>query len=451
VRRPPDYRLVALVLTTALVRFVPMWAWWWRPCVRDECTYRDLAASIMRGEGMVGTRGWLWAPGYPGLLALHGTFLGKMHDIKWTQLFAAVLTTALIYNFTRARFGRSAATIAGALFALSPTHVFYASSFWSECIYTLLLFGMVQAIAWARGERNDGESIRHDEPTAWRALAAGALLGACVLFRGVATYMLPCLVLALGWGRWRVPGLGRAAVAAVLGAAIVVAPYSAYASQKFDAFILSDRTLGQMMWLGNNDYPPVTFDYGNGLIRDEDFDRVTATGRRHCPFVYNPALQDACEMQNGVDWVKENPGEFLERVPLRVSQMLNPHSLLTRNIRTGRWAGLPAWGDELIVALVPVFSILTLVVGTLGAVTRGRGWYLAGASAIVAYHVAAIACLAGLTRYRVPLEPLWMVFAGAYLAAPCRPPRLAWPLLAALSLLMLRFLPVAWPAWGSWW
>ncbi len=450
-RAPVDPRLLVLVLTTALVRFVPMWAWWWRPCVRDECTYRDLAASIMRGEGMVGTRGWLWAPGYPGLLAFHGRWLGKMHSIKWTQLGAAVLTTVLIYQFTRARFGNRAATIAAALFALNPTHIFYASSFWSECIYTLLLFGMVQAIAWARGERNDGESLRLDEPTAWRAGVAGALLGACVLFRGVATYMLPCLVLALGWGRWRAPGLGRAVVAAVLGAALVVAPYSAYASRKFDAFILSDRTLGQMMWLGNNDYPPVTFDYGNGLIRDEDFDRVTSTGRRHCPFVYNPALQDACEMKNGIDWIKENPSEFIARVPLRVSQMLNPHSLLTRNIRTGRWAGLPAWGDELIVALIPVFSFLTLAAGTLGAVARGRGWYLAGASAIVGYHVAAIACLAGLTRYRVPLEPLWMVFAGAYLAAPRLPSRLGWVLLAALLLLMLRFLPVAWPAWGSWW
>ena len=30
-------------------------------------------------------------------------------------------------------------------------------------------------------------------------------------------------------------------------------PYSTYASKKFGSFMISDRTLGQMMWLGNND------------------------------------------------------------------------------------------------------------------------------------------------------------------------------------------------------
>ena len=37
---------------------------------------------------------------------------------------------------------------------------------------------------------------------------------------------------------------------------------------------------------------------------------------------------------------------------------------------------------------------------------------------IVSYHVAAIALLAGLSRYRLPLEPLWMVFLALALASP---------------------------------
>lgn len=451
-----DPRLWGLALLTALVRVVPMYAWWWRPCVRDECTYRDLAASILRGEGMVGTRGWLWAPGYPGLLAAHGWLFGRMHALKWTQLLAAVLTTVLLYRFTRARFGTRAATIAALLFALSPTHVFYASSFWSECLYTALLFGMVQALAWARGERNDGEAVRHDTPGALRGLVVGALLGACVLFRGVATYMFPVVVLALGWGRWRAPELKRTVAALCLGMALLVGPYSAYATGKFGAFVISDRTLGQMMWLGNNDYPPITFDYGNGLIRDAEFDAVTATGRPHCGMVDAPALQDACEMKNGLAWIRAHPGEFLARVPLRVSQMLTPHSLLTRNLRSGKWGGMPSWVDEAIIVLIPFFSVTTMLAGTLGAFARGRGWYLVGASGIVAYHVAAVACLAGLSRYRVPLEPLWMVFAGAFLASPTlampRGRAVACALVClVLTVLMLRFLPVAWPRWGAWW
>ena len=45
-----------------------------------------------------------------------------------------------------------------------------------------------------------------------------------------------------------------------------MAPYSIYISKKMDAMVISDRTLGQMMWLGNNTFDPITFDYGNGQL-----------------------------------------------------------------------------------------------------------------------------------------------------------------------------------------
>ena len=148
------------------------------------------------------------------------------------------------------------------------------------------------------------------------------------------------------------------------------------------------------------------------------------------------------------------------RMPLRVSQMLTPHSLLTRNLRNGKWRGLPPWVDEAVIGSIVGFSFVTVLGGTAGAASRGRGWYLALSGAIVGYHVAAIACLAGLSRYRVPLEPLWMVFAGALLSDPpgawahLKASRLRLAAAVALSLvvlvLMLRFLPAGWPGWKRW-
>jgi hypothetical protein len=72
----------------------------------------------------------------------------------------------------------------------------------------------------------------------------------------------------------------------------------------------------------------------------------------------------------------------------------------------------------------------------------------------------AIAVLAGLTRYRVPLEPLWSIYAAALLAHPRdtlarftdgRP----WSVFGTFVLvvllgLMAWFLPAGWPSWGSW-
>ncbi len=458
VRRIDNGLVIALVLG-AVLRLLPLWEWSRRPCIRDECTYRELAASIARGDGMVGTRGWLWAPGYPSVIAAHAELTGWINSVKYTQVAVATLTIWLLWRFTRAHFGARAATIAALLLALNPTHIFYASSLWSECFYTALLFATVNAIGWARGEAPGAAPDPH--AGRWqRGIVVGLLLGGCVLFRGVATYLLPCALLAILWGRWRVVTAWKAGLAVVLAAAVVVAPYSAYASQKFDGFVVSDRTLGQMMWLGNNDYQPVTFDFGNGVLSDKLFDKIQATGRGHCRYEDDPVQQDACELAAGMAWIERHPAEFLKRVPLRVSQMLTPHSLLTRNLRTGRWHGLPEWFDELLIGAVAVFSFTVMVGGTVGLFARGRGWYAVAAVVVVGYHVAAIACLAGLSRYRVPLEPLWMVFAGGLLADP----RSAWTGLrlsrwrlvgvfvvtAILLALMLRFLPAGWRGWRTW-
>jgi hypothetical protein len=451
--------VVALILG-AIVRWLPLEEWSRRPCVRDECTYRALATSILRGEGMEGTKGWLWAPGYPGAIAAHAHVFGRINDVKVTQILVALLTVVLLWRFTRAHFGDRAATIAAFLFALNPTHVFYASSLWSEGFYTALLFGMVTAVGWARGQRPGAGAAQGEPPSPWRGLLPGLLLGACVLFRGVATYLLPCVAIALLWGRRRHPRAWGSVAATALAATLVVAPYSAYASAKFGALVISDRTLGQMMWLGNNDFPPLTFDFGNGPLNDGERDRMTASGRRHCPFEDEPAKQDACELAAGLDWIRAHPGEFVARMPLRVAQMVNPHSLLTRNLRTGKWRGLPQWVDEAMIGLVVVLSFVVMLGGTIGLFARGRGWFAVTGVLIVGYHVAAIACLAGLSRYRVPLEPLWMVYAAGALAEP----RATWAALredrpravgalvvgGLLLALMLWFLPTGWRSWSSW-
>ena len=147
-------------------------------------------------------------------------------------------------------------------------------------------------------------------------------------------------------------------------------------------------------------------------------------------------------------------------MPLRVAQLVTPHSFLTRNLRWGRWRGLPDWMDEALIVTVAGFSFATLVGGTLGWFSRAKGWYAAGSGLILLYHVAAIATLAGLSRYRIPLEPLWLVHAAAFYAEP----RAALKVLSNGSIrsiigvftvffliaLMLKFLPAAWPWWRTW-
>lgn len=435
------------MVTAFVLRVVPMLVYINKPCVRDECTYLDLARSILDGEGMVGTHGWLWAPAYPMLMALHGLITGFPASVQVTQLVVAVASVWMLYDLTEGEAGRKAARIAAWLYALNPTFVFYTQSLWSETLYSGLLLAALLALRWAR------------EGGAGRGWLPGLLVGFCVLFRGVATYILPIFVLALMWGRWRSPVAWRGALACVAATVLAVAPYSVYATAKFGGPVIADRTLGQMMWLGNNDFPPMTFDVGNGVLSDKAYNRAVASGRRHCAFLKDPIRQDDCEVAAGKEWIAAHPAQFAARIPERVSQLVNPHSFLTRHLRWGRWKGIPQAVDEVIVVIVVGLSFLTLIGGTIGFFVRGRGWYALAAGLIVLYHVAAIAVLAGLTRYRMPLEPLWTVFAAGMLADPrcsgVAPPgrtRTALAIVVSLALfaLMLRFFPAGWTAWRRW-
>jgi hypothetical protein len=123
---------------------------------------------------------------------------------------------------------------------------------------------------------------------------------------------------------------------------------------------------------------------------------------------------------------------------------------------------------EPLVLAVVAFSGVTLLGGTLGYVAWSGGatdnddrraserrWYALTVGLVVLYHVAAVAVLAGLTRYRVPLVPPWSVYAAAVLVAPREslarvfdghPARVAGVFaLVVLAGLMAAGLPSGWP------
>ena len=463
-----------VVAAGTVLRVLPLALWPADRCVRDECTYLKLALRMAAGEGMTSSSGWLWAPGYPFLLALHRWIFGYASAIKGTQVVVAALCTLLVYRlalWAAAAFdgtreavaageapprARRVALWAAGLYAFSPHQAFFAGRLWSEVIYSALLMGAVLFMLAAR-RALDGGRLR----AVWsRAALVGVSIGACMLFRGVATYMLPIFGVALLWGHWRRPRAWAQAVLVSLVAGLVVAPYSAYATRKFGAFVLTDRTLGQMMWLGDNDFDPIGFDYGNGQLSRRAFKRTREKGREPCATRSRAMERDACMTEEGIAWIRAHPLEFVERMPVRVAQMLTPHTLLTRHLRWGRFKGMPWWMDELIVLWTVLWSLVVLWGGALGLVARGRGGQGVLIAGVLLYHLAAVAALAGISRYRVPLEPLLMIYAAPLLVEPratlgrlrAEPWRglVAVLVMAALVPLVLWFLPAGWPEWRTW-
>jgi 4-amino-4-deoxy-L-arabinose transferase-like glycosyltransferase len=395
------------VLFAAWVRFVPMVMWPTQPCVRDECTYMKLAQRILDGEGLTAAAaGWLWAPGYPYLMALHQTVTGWPATVKFTQTVLFLAAMPLVYGLTRRALDQRAGRWVLWLLALSPTLIFFAVTNWSEVLYTAVLFTALAALGWSR---RGGPA---------RGLLPGLLVGVCVLFRGVATYMLPIFAVGLLWQRWRDRRAWAGAAAMVLAAVLTVAPYSVHATKKHGGLVVSDRTMGQMMWLGNNSFDPITFDWGNGTLTDPGFTKALRTGRKRCDKEMGPTAWDDCEREGGKAWIVANPGEFFARVPVRVAQLMNPHSFLTRHLRWNKWREIKSPVRDALYWLVILWSAIALLGGTIGACARGRGWLAVVTWGLVIYHVAAISLLAGLSRYRVPLDAIWMIWAAGFLSSP---------------------------------
>jgi len=403
---------VGAMVVGLLLRALPLWLWGWSSsdCTRDECIYRIAAQPIVDGDGLgLAPAGWLPAPGYPYLLAWCAQWLGSFEAVKWVQVALFAPTVACLSWIARRIGDAKAAVWAAWLFALHPTFVFFSGTMWTETVYTSLLVASVAAMLWARD---------HLPRRAW---LVGALVGLTVLFRGVATYTAPFFLLGLVWP---VPGgetvrqrLKPALLGFALAWAVVVLPYSASASARWGGPVISDATLGHVARLGNNDFEPVTFDYALGPLTGRTFSATLGEGRAPCPRRTGPLERDRCEVAKARAWVMDHPTTFVSRMPLRVAQMLNPNSFLTRHLRWNFWPTLP-WAAKELLVLLQVLSSGVVVLGGTWALLAVKNTPFRWVCALLgAYQVAVVACLYGISRFRLPLEALWIVALAVGLSA----------------------------------
>ncbi|MEQ1502238.1 MAG: glycosyltransferase family 39 protein [Myxococcota bacterium] len=413
-----DPVLLTALVVGLLLRVAPLVLFPQFECLRDECIYRTMAQNIVDGQGLtVSNKGWLPSPGYPYLLAWSKMLFGNMQAVKAVQIALSLGTVGMIYGIARDVGDRRTARIAAWLFALNPTIAWFTNTMWIETIY--IFFLMAAAVFMLSSWRSNTW-----QPAAW----SGGMLGGAILFRGVATYLPPLWVLAaiyptddpFSFEAWKRSARERwrAVVACLVAVVIVVAPYSWYGSKTYGGFMVTDATVGHVLFLGNNDFPPLTFDYGNGMLTQPLYGKYLATGRRPCRRDVPPVESSKCEVGEAVAWVRQHPGKFLSRVPIRIAQLLNPNSFLTRHVRWGYWPGFPWWAKEgLAIGIVLLSSGLCLV-GTVGAWARARGPFAMIAVGTTLYTVLTIALMYGMTRFRLPLEALWTVYLAMFLANP---------------------------------
>ncbi len=406
-----DARAVAgWVLAAAAVRLLAyVWAGPHLPCSYDGCSYLALAQALAQGGGWVTEKGFLWPPGYTLFLAPLVPDAGSAAPLA--RLLQSLLGATLVWPVAllarRAAAGgpaetggrtRTAQHVACGLVALDPTLVAYSHLLWPETLFLLLLAPAGLLLLGAAGRPG-------------RLLAAGAVLGAAGLVKAIGLWLAVPLALAVAPRGRRLAAAGWV----LLGALLVVSPWTARNAAVYGRFLLIDATAGTNLFLGNNDGPPITWDWGAP-------ERSRAQAERERCAEGDFIQRDRCEQARALRWMAAHPGRVLTRTVTKWADLINPTSFLVRQVRAARYtggtmeevspvaAGLATAAAALPWMALALLAVLGLAHGPPGPVRRLT---LALVLALLAVH----ALTFGMSRFRLPAVPFLAAHAGVAVAA----------------------------------
>jgi 4-amino-4-deoxy-L-arabinose transferase-like glycosyltransferase len=359
----------------------------------DEAIYFDAAERLLRGDGYAA--GYANVPGYPAVLAALGALgLNSVLALRIGQATLVALGCLLCYDLGRRLGGRPAGLGAAALYGLDPLLVVSAALLYPEAVAGLLLTGAL-ILAW--------EALRRDAMTL--VLVAGLLLGAFTLLRPVGLVLVPAMI---GWfvlAPERRRGRRAAFVAVLIGAwAVVLAPW-VHRNYQLHGRALPN-TVGALQ--------------GVPIIGEE-------MERRGIPGAVATAIQ-----RDPPNFARRTIHEFAHFWELYPTRLVSDDS--TR--RAGFSRADPRVGAGPVVQrsardLVSAVSFsLELVLAAIGLVVgwRRRRRETVWLVAIVLSFAIGYAMFFGKLRYRIPILPILLGFAGLGTAALAR--RLVQPRLA---------------------
>jgi hypothetical protein len=251
-------RAQRLIVAAAVVGFALRLAfglgyWQHRPLTHDEREYLALAKNLTLGKGFVydtpdvegvSAAQFGRAPGYPFFLALIGAGRGDFDAtparVKLAQSIVGSLGVWLIGLIAFGSAGPRAGIVAAAIAAAYPPLVWICSYVFSEALYSTMTLASVVLLNRAL-ERTDVARATVV------AIGAGLVAGVAILVRPAMLVFLPIAAL------WLI-ALRRThlAVTLVVGAALVVAPWTIRNARVYHRFVLVASEGGVTFWTGNH-------------------------------------------------------------------------------------------------------------------------------------------------------------------------------------------------------
>ena len=335
----------------------------------DAIDYRASAAQILKHWQMTNL---YQMPLYPLLIAVTGPGIGQLA----ADILLSVISVWLACALTQELFADQYATIvAGAAAACYPPLIFFSVVGLSEILYITLI--LAAFLFWYRAN--------------FTVAAIFAVLA--ILTRPVFDPFAPALVLlfALVVHRFPLPqAIRQLAIYAVIYCSLM-APWWLNNQMAYGSFVHLTVGGGQALYAGNN---PLNHSGGGNLGVDYD---LTAFKGIADPVARNRALQNAA-----LAYISNNPQRFLELAGLKFIRMwrLWPANDKYKNFATVLVA---------IASFVPVLILATMGLFLKRRMMRRLSPILLFGLGYTGVHM----IIVGTIRYRLPLEPFLLIFAGA--------------------------------------
>jgi hypothetical protein len=400
------------------------------PGTYDQVSYDRLAQRLLDGYGFTFDKLW-WPYTQPGEPTAHWSFLYTLylagvyglvgyHPLA-ARLIQAVLVGALmpwlVYRLGCRHFGRQVGLIAGAVMACYAYFIYYAATLMTENFYIIGILWVLD-ITGQLGQA--GESL----PARQQGLLLGLALGVTVLLRQVFLLFIPVLFLWLLWRSYRFqtgPGwtggttsksrglapylrnqpvmrMSRILLTATVVLLFAIAPWTVRNYLVFNRFVLLNTNAGFAFYWSN--HPIHGQNYPANLPDWDAYIRLIPPEL----LSLNEAELDQALLKRGLDFVRNDPRRYLILSISRIDEyfMFWPASdsgLISNVSRVASFGLLlPFMAYGLLSHLRRSFSSETLIL------------YLF----VIVY--SAIHLLSwSLIRYRLPVDAVLIVFAGATL------------------------------------
>ncbi|MFZ2641477.1 MAG: glycosyltransferase family 39 protein [Verrucomicrobiia bacterium] len=395
----PVIFLVALVARAAFVLFLDPGRLYWP----DERVYDGIAQGLAEGKGFVAT-GYNSTPLLPMLLALLYKLFGHSYTVaRMAQAIIGAATCVLTAAIARRLFGRRVAWCSGLTLAFYPPMVYLAGVLYMENLFAFCL--ALSAYTLLRLSQ---------QPTAGHAVLVGVCLGLAALSRSVALVLIPfaALVPLLSASDWRRRvGLGALVW---LVAAGTIAPWTVRNWMVFHHFVPVSMGLGGTLWRGNSEVSRGDADdrflgpQGSVLWRTRSTD--AAVRERIERLVARLDALDEAEADReltaeALHYMSDNPGRC---ALLYGKKLLALHAAFSPTNQSNEHTS----SRNQFVAVASSYPVLAL--GLCGlALGLGRWRQLLPLYLVWGVFVFSLPLLCVCTRFRLPTEPLLVMFAAA--------------------------------------